>query len=93
MGESAMVGEAEYWISKPPDNIDIGSFRREGHNRGSEGRLAIESGAGEACASQKMSDWFQVVFLTRIKVLVSGVTDNRSSTFTSVEMKFFMDQR
>ena len=61
MGEAAMVGEAEDGIFEVPDDVDIGSFRRQRHGGCGQCCLTIEPGTRQAGAGQKVSDGFQRV--------------------------------
>jgi len=59
MTESAMMRKAESPAAYAPQHVEIGSLSRKGQCERRERSLAIESGAPQARARQKMSDRFQ----------------------------------
>ena len=73
MGEAAVMGESIDRAFECADDIQIRRFGRQGHSRGGESSLAVESGAGEAGSGQEMGEGFQVEFCnTDIAGIVSG---------------------
>jgi len=61
VGEAAMMGEGEGWTAEAAEDIKIGSLGGERQRKRGQRRLAVESGAAQACAGQEMGDGFQVV--------------------------------
>ena len=59
MGEAAMMGKAKDRVFEISQDVDVGSFRRQGHRGGGQRRLAIEAGTGETGAGEKVGDGFQ----------------------------------
>jgi hypothetical protein len=60
MRESAMVCESKYWAAESTKHIEVGRLSGQRHGGGRERGFAIESGASQASASEKMSDRFQI---------------------------------
>ena len=59
MSEAAMMGKAEDRILEIAEDVDIGRFRGQRHRGRRQRRFAVEPGAAQAGASQKVSDRFQ----------------------------------
>ncbi len=82
MGKPAMMREAKRWPAKAPQNVQVRSFRRQRQRERGQPGFAIESGATQACASQKMSDGFQAVGRILLRAAVNRQCANLSrSTF------------
>jgi len=67
MRKPAMMREAHHRPFEAPEHVQVRSFGGEGHGRGSQRRLAVESCPGQNRAGQKMSDGFQVKVLTQMR--------------------------
>jgi hypothetical protein len=67
VGKTAVVRESIDWPFEAPEDIEIRSFGGERHGRSRQRSLAIESGAPEHSAGQKVSDGFQRKVLTQTK--------------------------
>jgi hypothetical protein len=65
MGESAMMSEPKHGPFKSPEHVQVRSFRGQRHGSGRQRSFSVESRSRQNCASQKMSDWFQVKFVTQ----------------------------
>src|SRR5277367_1289767 len=59
MGEAAMMGERKGGTAEAAEHVKIGRFGSQGESEGSQGGLAIESGAPQASAGQEVGDGFQ----------------------------------
>jgi len=59
MGEAAMMGEAEDRVLEISQDVDIGSFRRQGHRGGGQCCFPVEAGTGETGSGEKVGDGFQ----------------------------------
>jgi hypothetical protein len=70
MREAAVMSETDDRALKAPKGVEIGGLGGDSHRRGCKRGLAIESCACQARASQKMSDGFQVEFLTQERRVV-----------------------
>ena len=61
MCEPAMMPEPNSRPPETPNNVKIGRFGRQSQRERGKRRFAIEPGATQACAGQKVSDGFQAV--------------------------------
>jgi hypothetical protein len=59
MREATMVFEAVDWTAQARKDIEVRRFRSQRHGRRGQCSFAIESGASQAGASQKVCDRFQ----------------------------------
>ena len=61
MCEPSMMLEPNGRSPETANNVKIGRFGRQSQRERGKRRFAIEPGAPQACAGQKVSDGFQVV--------------------------------
>ncbi len=59
--DTAMMGELEQRALEVSDDVDVGRLGCEGHGQRCQGGLAIETGAAQCCAGQKVRDRFQIL--------------------------------
>jgi hypothetical protein len=69
VGKSAVMLEGCYWPTKAPEDIDVGRLGRKSHGQCGVGGPAIEAGAAETCAGDKMRDGFHGFLLLPVKFL------------------------
>src|SRR6266404_2846932 len=86
MGEPAMVSESEDRTFKSRQHVEVRRFGRKSHGGGGERGLAIKSGAGEACASQKVGDGFQTKVLTQTSALRETHPNSRGEMLRSSQL-------
>ena len=67
-----MMSECVHRSSETVQNIEIWRLGCECHCGGGKGGFAIESGAGENGAGQKMGKWLQGNFVTQPRVKDAG---------------------
>ncbi len=79
MGETAMVGKAENRIPEVSQDVDISRFGRQRHRGRSQRRLAIEPGACETGAGQKVSDRLQSFGSIAIRRVLDDVAADTDS--------------
>src|SRR3954447_16644929 len=65
MRKAAMMSKVVDGAFESPEDIEVRSLGGECHGRRGQRSLAIESSAGEDCASQEMSDRLQESFVTQ----------------------------
>src|SRR3954471_23340381 len=65
MRKAAMMSKVVDGAFESPEDIEVRSLGGECHRRRGQRSLAIESSAGEDCASQEMSDRLQESFVTQ----------------------------
>src|SRR4051794_10028933 len=82
MRKAAMMSKVVDGAFESPEDIEVRSLGGECHGRRGQRSLAIESSAGEDCASQEMSDRLQESFVTQHSHsgMASGWLAERSST-------------
>ena len=75
VGESAMVREADHRTFEAPEDVQIWSFRSQGHRRRSQRSFSIEARPRQNGAGQEMSDRFQGKFVTHAEAIrrISGL--------------------
>ena len=61
MREASMMLETNCGSPEPADNVEIGHLGRQSQRERRKRRFAIEPGASQARAGQKVSDGFQAV--------------------------------
>src|SRR3954467_13739949 len=69
MCKAAMMSELHNRALESPEDIQVGRFGCQSHSRGGQRRFAIESRPRKNCAGQKMSDGFQVKFVTQVETM------------------------
>ena len=72
MGESAMMRKPEHRSAKLAKNVKVGGLSGQGQRRGGERGPAIESGAAEVGAEQKVSDRFQAKSEVRMQKYIGS---------------------
>jgi hypothetical protein len=70
MRETAVMCERKHGALEAAEYVEIRRLGCQGHGRGGESGLAVESGAGEAGSGQEVGDGFQVNFVTQIQSVV-----------------------
>ena len=93
MREPAVVGETKNRITKLSYDVNIGRFRGQGQGCGRQRRLAVQPGASQTCSEEKMSDWFQVDFLTHQSTRFPLLAKNAMNGHPREEQNRFLASR